>query len=201
VEQLQIPAKAVKELRAAGKDSASGDIQGAASHLEKALLLYPEFAEGHNTLGIQYVRLKQFDKAITEFRAAATINPHMAEAVNNQTAVLFLVGRNAEAESAARHCLDLDPQHKSARYLLGRILVAENQNTPEALGLLRESRSDYPTARLALAQALLKRGEVSEAVAELRAYLDVPNAGNKDKIASALASIKNTPVASTQSPN
>jgi tetratricopeptide (TPR) repeat protein len=187
VDQLQIPAKAVKELQIAKKDIAIGNLQGSVDHLEKALRIYPQFAEGHNTLGMQYVHLQQLDKALGEFRTATTINPRLVEAVNNQTALLFILGRLPEAESAARHALDLDPQHKPTRYLLGRILAAENQNTTETLDLLRQSRTDYPPARLVLAQILFKRGQTDEAVCELHGYLDDPNAVEKEKIVHALA--------------
>jgi tetratricopeptide (TPR) repeat protein len=187
VDQLQIPAKALKELQIANKDIASGNLRGSVDHLEKALRIYPQFAEGHNSLGMQYVHLQQLDKALGEFRNAATINPRLVAAVNNQTALLFILGRLPEAESAARHALDLDPQHKPTRYLLGRILAAENQNTAETLDLLRQSRTNYPPARLVLAQILFKRGQTDEAVAELHGYLDDPNAVEKEKIVHALA--------------
>ena len=190
VRQLQIPPKALKELQRASKEFIGGNRLASIEHLEKALRLYPDFKEGHNSLGIQYVRLQQFDKALGEFRTAAALDARYVEPVNNQSAVLFIEGRLPEAESTARHALDLDPEHRPTRYLLGRILAAENQNTPETLELLRQSRTNFPVARLVLAQVLAKVGQTDEAVDELRAYLLDPNATEKDTVSRVLATLQ-----------
>jgi hypothetical protein len=58
----------------------------------------------------------------------------------------------------------------------------EGQYTQETVELLRKSREESPTARLLLASVLLKRNATDEAVAELRGYLEQPNAQGKDKV-------------------
>jgi hypothetical protein len=46
--------------------------------------------------------------------------------------------------------------------------------------LLRQSRTDFPPARLFLSQVLINRGEKDAALQELNAYLALPNAAQKD---------------------
>lgn len=185
--QLRIPPKALKELQKASKEYTNGNRQASIEHLEKALRLYPEFAEGHNSLGLQYVKMREFEKALAEFRTASSLNPRYIEPANNRGVVLLVMNRLPEAESAARHTLDLDSQHQPTRYLLGRILAAENQTTPETLELLRQSRANFPAARLTLAEVLMKLGQSDEAANELRGYLRDPNATEKDTVARALS--------------
>ena len=68
--------------------------------------------------------------------------------------------------------LTLNPEHKAARYSLGRALAAQGSTSPEAERLLRESLKDFPEARLSLAQVLMNRCANLDAAAELRTYLD-----------------------------
>jgi tetratricopeptide (TPR) repeat protein len=180
VEVLKMPPRAVREFQQALKDYKAGNMRGSVAHLDKSLAIYPEFPEAHNTLGVMYAQLKEPEKALAEFRKASTLDPKFVNSVNNQSAILLFMRRYPEAESAARHALDLDPQHKTTRYLLGRILLAENQNTVETMELLRQSRSDFPPARLFLSQVLINRGEKEAALQELNAYLAIPDAAQKD---------------------
>ncbi|MGB8325512.1 MAG: tetratricopeptide repeat protein [Candidatus Acidiferrum sp.] len=180
VDALKMPPRAVLEFQQALKDYKAGNMKGSVAHLEKSLAICPEFPEAHNTLGVMYAQLNEAEKALEEFRKASALNPKLVSSVNNQSAILLLMRRYPEAESAARHALDLDPQHKSTRYLLGRILLTENQNTAETLELLRQSRNDFPPARLFLSQVLINRGEKEAALQELNAYLEIPNAPQKE---------------------
>ena len=189
VEALKMPPRAVREFQQALKDYKAGNMKGSAAHLDKSLAIYPEYPEAHNTLGVMYAQLHEPEKALAEFRKASSFDPKMVNAVNNQSAILLFMRRYPEAESAARHALDLDPQHKSTRYLLGRILLAENQNTAETMELLRQSRTDFPPARLFLSQVLINRGEKDAALEELNAYLALPNAAQKDVAAKMISKL------------
>jgi tetratricopeptide (TPR) repeat protein len=191
VNQLQIPPRAIKEMQRAQKSFASGDIRGSVQHLEKAVHIDPKIPEVHNDLGQRYCQLLQFDKALMEFRAASSLAPQLVELINNQSVALFALARYPEAESTARQALILDPQHPPTRYILGRILAAENQNTAETIELLSQSRARYVPARLILASVLLKRGQTDDAITELHSYLDLPDAPDKDKVACALAQLTN----------
>lgn len=65
----------------------------AAEEYEKAVAIYPAYANAHNNLGNAYVRQGQYDKALAAYEKAVAINPHLAEAHNN-LALIYYAGRN-----------------------------------------------------------------------------------------------------------
>jgi tetratricopeptide (TPR) repeat protein len=122
-----------------------------------------------------------YEKAVVEFQSASGLDPHLVRSVNALSGSLFDLGRFSEAEAAARHALEIDPVNREAGYLVGRSLAAEDQNSMEAVELLRRSRPEIPMAQLILAGLLLKRNARDEAIAELRTYLQQPNAPLRDQ--------------------
>jgi tetratricopeptide (TPR) repeat protein len=183
VRELLIPPAATKELRLSQQYFQSGNLRDTANHLEKAIQIYPQLPAARHNLGVCYVRLREYDKAVAEFRSASELDAHLIQPVVSLSAVFFLLARYAEGAAAARRALDLDPASPAARYLLGRMLAAEGHDTPEAVELLRSSRSKFPAAHLVLASILLKRNATDEAVSELREYLQQPEAPQKEKVA------------------
>jgi Tfp pilus assembly protein PilF len=182
VDELRLPAKAVQELEKSVKAFRAGDVRGSATHLERVLVIDPQYTPAHNALGRLYLSLQEFERALVEFEKATAAEPRSAEVMHNLTATLFLLKKYPEAESAARATLALDPLHNTTRYILGCTLVAEKRFTPETEELLRQSSKQVPNARLVLANVLMKRGAVEEATGELQAYLQVPNASGKDGV-------------------
>ena len=172
VRSMQLPAGAIKEFRRSEKCIGAGDFSGAVQHLQKALKADPNFVEAHNNLGASYLRLSRYQDAIGEFEAAIALDQKMVAPYRNMSLGLFSLRRYAEAEAAARQALALNPKQVAAQYSLGRALAAEGSISPEAERLLRGSLSEFPDARLSLAQVLLNRCANLDAVRELRTYLD-----------------------------
>ena len=182
VNELRIPPKAIHELEQSVKAYKSGDLRGSATHLEKVLVIYPEYYPAHNALGTLYVRLHEYDKALGEFEKTTNAEPRSAQELHNLSATLCLLKRYAEAERTARAALQIDPMRATTRYVLGCALVDQGHITSEALELLRQSSAEVPNARLVLARALISLGATDEAEAELDAYLETPNAPGKDEV-------------------
>ncbi len=190
---LRIPPKAVKEIQRAQTAWRSGDIRSSAQHLERALQIYPNYLEGHNSLGARYFELHEYAKAAEEFQKAIDIDPRVMQPVNNLSVALFLQQRYSEAETAARRALDLDPRSYTARYMLGAILATEKHNPAEAMELLRQTKREFPDSYLLLAQILIHRGAVEEAKKELQDYLALPVAEKKQNVERWLARLSQTP--------
>jgi Flp pilus assembly protein TadD len=180
--ELFIPRKALKELQRSQSALRSGDARSSARHLERALQIYPNYLEGHNSLGARYIELHECEKAATEFQKAIDIDPRVMQPVNNLSVALFLLQRYAEAEATARRAHDLDLHDPTARYMLGAILATENRNPEEAMEMLRQTRSEFSDARLLLAKILIRRGNVEEAKKELRDYLLLPDAEKRQNV-------------------
>lgn len=180
--ELLIPIKAVKELRRSQNAQRSGDTRSSARHLERALKIYPNYLEGHNSLGARYIELHEYEKAAAEFQKAIDIDPRVMQPVNNLSVALFLQQRYVDAEAAARRARDLDPRNPTARYMLGAILATENRNPVEAMEMLNQTKNEFPDARLLLAQIFERLGDVKGAEKELRDYLVAPDAEKRQNV-------------------
>ena len=187
--ELRIPPKAIKEFDRSMKAFDSGDYRTAADHLEKAAKIAPDFIQAHNNLGSMYINLKEYDRAVTELQKTIELSPNLETPHHNLAMVMILLHRLPEAEAAARRVLELQPRQADANYTLGRILVMQKQYTTEVVRLLTEAAPEIPAARLPLANALQNRAETERAIAELRAYLQVPNVDKRDRVQAWLAQL------------
>jgi tetratricopeptide (TPR) repeat protein len=182
VAELRLRQKAVHELELSEKANLSEDWAGSATHLEKVLAIDPQYWPAHDKLGRLYVILHEYDRAVEEFKKASASEPLSAKPLNHLSATLFLMGRYSEVESVARATLEVDPAQAETRYILGYALAAQGRFTAETEEQLRLSGSQIPAARLVLASVLSRRGALQEAAAELRAYLEVPDAPEKEQV-------------------
>jgi tetratricopeptide (TPR) repeat protein len=69
------------------------DYQEAAAELENAVRIDPKFAEAHNNLGVQYLRLGRYGDAAAAFRRAIEIDPTGREQQANLAVALKRIGR------------------------------------------------------------------------------------------------------------
>lgn len=174
VSQLHIPGKALKEYERSEKAFRSGDLTSSASHLQKALEIYPQFVSAHNALGLRYLQFREYEKALSEHKSAIALSPTDRDAHSALSLDLLLLNRYSEAAAEARHALELDPQSSAPRYVLGRALIAQLQVTPEAMRMLKESQDAFPNASLVLAQLHFVLGNPDETINDLRHYLRAP---------------------------
>jgi tetratricopeptide (TPR) repeat protein len=182
VSQLRIPSKAVKEYERAQKALHVGDIQASAEHLQKALHIYPDFIQAHIALGLRFIQLGEYEKALAEQEIARSLDPHSAQTHESVSFSLLLLNRNQEAEAEARESLDMDPELVASRYVLARAVIAQGRATPEAIEMLRKSEATFPDASLVLAQIHFAFGRTDDVIEDLRHYLRTPlDAENKQK--------------------
>jgi tetratricopeptide (TPR) repeat protein len=182
VTELRLRPKAVHELELSEKANLAGDWRGSAIHLEKVLAIDPQYWPAHDKLGRLFVILHEYDRAVEEFKKASASEPLSAKPLNHLSATLFLMGRYSEVESVARAALEVEPAQTETRYILGWALVARGRFTAETVEQFRLSGSQIPTERLVLADVLYRSGALPETAAELRAYLEVPGAPEKEQV-------------------
>jgi tetratricopeptide (TPR) repeat protein len=194
VSQLRIPAKAVKEYESARKALQHGNLQDSADHLQKALHIYPDFIQAHNALGLRFIQLGEYQKALAEHEIALALDAHRVETHQDLSLALLSLNRFQEAEEEARQALELDTSSVATRYTLGRALIGQGHATPEAIEMLRGSEDAFPNASLVLAQIHFTAGQTDEVVAELRHYLQSPtDADNKHKAKCWVAQLSQQP--------
>ena len=171
-----------KQLERAGKEFAKGNVQASLRHLENATELCPECAEAHNSLGVRYMQMNAFDKAVPAFSRAVELDPRSATPRTNLALALVTMREYDKAEPFARKAYELDRGSVPARYALGLIALNKRQCTTEALSHLSVAADIYPRAHLSAATMFQCRGETNDAIAHLTAYLAIPNAEHRDRV-------------------
>jgi len=194
VSQLRIPSKALKEFERSQKAFHSGDVPTSVEHLQKAVQIFPDFLQAHLALGLRFIQLGEYQKALTEHETAVALDPRSALAHQDLSLTLLFLNRYQEAEAEARQSLDIDFQAVAARYVLGRSLIARGRVTPEAMDMLRQSENVFPNASLVLALLHFQAGRTDQTIAELRNYLRAPaDRENKQKAECWVAQLSQQP--------
>jgi tetratricopeptide (TPR) repeat protein len=174
--QRPIPEKAFRAFLAAQRFDESGRQLDAVRQLERALQLYPDYADARCNLGVEYVRLGRHQEALEQFEKAAAGSAPSAKVLANLAYSLSLAGRLQDAEQSARRAVEIDNTYGRAHYLLGSILArsvvpGSLQKAPEAARQLRLGAADVPHAFLDIAQIYLAEGDRLSAAEEVRLYI------------------------------
>lgn len=178
IQQLQhkVSKQAMKEYKKGRNAYSKGDYEGALSHLQNAIQLDPEFADGHNDLGVVLGKLGNTAEAAEQFQKAINLSPDHSVATTNLCLILYMLRRYQEVVPLARRALKNDPGQTYVRYVLAMSIVAQRGDKKEALDNLERAATRFPEARLTASQILAQTGRRDEAVWELEEYLrSVPN--------------------------
>ena len=169
------PASAKKEYEKASKLINKGDIQKGIEHLEQALFIYPDYLSARNDLGVQYLKLKQFEQAAEQFELTLKLNPKYFDSKLNLGLVLIEQKKYSEAINRLTEAISVDSARPAAHLWLGTALLQTN----ELVGAEREltkaltlGGSDFLVAHYYIAHVHLKRGERVAAARELKTYLE-----------------------------
>ncbi|GEM_PF-6865303 len=138
----------------------------------------------HCLKGAALIRMGQYEKAICEFNRAIRIDSSWAEYFRLRGDAYSAQGKYDEALSSYRSCLDLDPDDKTARVSICRILMNEgkHQQAREELeeGLRRQPEdADYV---LDLARCLIKSKNYSAALERIDKALSTSGLDNPQRV-------------------
>ncbi|HKN46945.1 MAG TPA: tetratricopeptide repeat protein, partial [Candidatus Polarisedimenticolia bacterium] len=166
-----------------------GDASAAIPPLRKALAIDDRSADAHYDLGAALVRAAMpaessrgevrgderasgdkemrsyLEDALTETRAALHLAPELVPALVNESKILLMLGRPAEAENAARAALGIAPAYPPALENLGAALYRQTRYAEAAAEFSEMIRLD-PTDRSARSRyivALLEAGDLESA--------------------------------------
>jgi tetratricopeptide (TPR) repeat protein len=159
---LHRPSKAaIKAFTESQKYSEAGHYQDAASALERAIRLSPDFAEAHTNLAAQYLRLGQFEQSRDQSKLGMEIaGPNMHDLTNLATAE-WALGRAADALGYAQAAIRLDQRAMGAHYIAGSLLILNPDTIREGIHHLEIAAEKFPTAARKLATC-------RQAVAQMR---------------------------------
>ena len=170
-----VPSAARKEYEAGLKFEAKGDAASAAAHFQQALSIYPEYLAARNDLGAQYLKLKRIDEAEKHFQRVLQADPKNFNAQFNMGLVRIERKNYLDAISELKQAIVIDSTRPVARLWLGFALL-ESGNLSGAESELTKALvmggAECVSAHYHLARIYLARGDRTEALRALRAYLE-----------------------------
>jgi tetratricopeptide (TPR) repeat protein len=147
--------------------------ENAVTHLERAVLLYPEFFEAHFLLGTTHMKLRQWAKAESTLNRALQIKPDNSPAMLSLGEVYWRQKRTEEAEKTLLEGLKLDDQAWQGYFTLSR-LYWDLGNIPKAgpaVARTLQLKPDFAEAHLLAGNILLHVKQPERALTEYREYL------------------------------
>ena len=151
-----------------------GDLEGAISAHEAALVLEPSLAEAHANLITLYGRAQNFSKAEAHYREVVRLGANLDTAHYDYGVLLGLQGKWDLAAEAYRRAIEVNPLHAQAYNNLGQILERGRQ-LDAAADAYRTALASQPTFRLArfnLGRMLLALGRTDTAIVELEKIVE-----------------------------
>ena len=116
----QIPPKARKEFDAGKQGMQGPDPSVSVVHFQKAIELYPQYAEAYQLLGVMHLQSGKFTDAEPALQKATEIEPNLSTAYFALGICRNYMAKYPEAESALLKGLELDPQSADGHYELAK---------------------------------------------------------------------------------
>ena len=156
---------AVQRYEQAQSLAGAGRFEDARAKLLEAVELYPAYAEALLALGEVYRRLKREDDAITAFRRALAVRPHMFQAHVGLGSLYVGRGDHERALGQLLLALDQAPDQPQVLLNVGLLQLATNKPADAAMTFRRlcALQPNDPGARLQLALAAVQAGDNSTA--------------------------------------
>lgn len=171
-----VPAEARKEFERADAILASQKKEKSAEamvHLQKALMVYPNFLEAQLRLGVVYMDLQEWDKAEQALRRALEINPRTVNAHLALGEVYLRQKNYSEAEKAITNGLLIENRSWQGHFALARLYYAKGDlsRSGRQVGLTIQLNDSFPDARLLAANIYLKVNNRQYALEQFQEYL------------------------------
>lgn len=152
-----------------------GQTDEAIASYRKAVLLTPDNAEPHNSLGDVLQTQGKLTETIASYRKALRINPNLAEVHYNLADALYEQGRMTQTIASCREALRLKPDYAEACVGLGKALRALGQlDDAVTFGRLAVLlKPDDAEVYNNLGNSLRDQGKLEEAIACYRQALSI----------------------------
>ena len=154
-------------------DMRGGRREAAAAKLRKALAINPRAYDVHVTLGDVYLELKQYEKALGEYEAAAILNPASADPLIGAVSVLLAQGKFDLAAGRIAEAERLEPRSSEVSFAKGKA-SEQTGRRQEAVVLYQEAVRRNPAdsrPRVRLANLAIQLGLFDVAGTQFTALL------------------------------
>lgn len=115
---LKAPPKAVKELDKANEAMTEQNWKKAKEHIDKALVLYPQYATAYNNLGVLYAKTNDLTNEEQALKKAISLDDHFAPALLNLAKLDIRQKDFPDAESLLLRDIAVDPDNTESLLLL-----------------------------------------------------------------------------------
>jgi protein O-mannosyl-transferase len=165
----------------------------------RAVRAAPNYAEGHNDLGVGFARKGAVDQAIERYRASLVLKPGFDEAENNWGVVLAGQGQLDSAVAHYQRALRYNPDNPDAEVNWGNVLVRAG-NTADAIAHYRRAlwiRPDHADAHHNWGVALARDGNLADAITHFQSALSInpAHAESREYLARATQLLRERPPA------
>lgn len=170
-----VPVAARKEYELGLKLVAKGYVTDAAAHFQEAISIYPEYLAARNDLGAQYLKLKRIDEAEKHFQIVLEKDPKNFNAQFNLGLVRIERKNYLDAISELNRAIVIDSTRPVARLWLGFAFLETGDLSSaerELTKALVMGGAECVAAHYHLARIYLARGDKTETLRAIRAYLE-----------------------------
>jgi cytochrome c-type biogenesis protein CcmH/NrfG len=176
---LSAPPKARKAFEKAQKEltKKKPNPEKAVKELQKAVEIYPEFAAAWNLLGRQRTSMKDLAGARQAFQKAMESDPKFVPPCLALALMEMKQQKMAEAVKLTGRVLELLPELPEANYYhaIAHISLGDFNTAETSIRMVQKSAeaNKYPRTHFMLGSILAQKGDIPQAAAELRRFLEV----------------------------
>jgi len=151
--------------------------------LKESLRLEPQMPRLRARLATVLAATGKPQRALQMYLRDLRDDPGNIDTLLDYGELLIEMGRLAEAAEKFRRVLELEPANVDAHYRLGQVAMLSGRFEQAHLEFELVLKLDryFPAIRLALSEALLKRGQVNAARASLQEELDLEESGAAER--------------------
>jgi tetratricopeptide (TPR) repeat protein len=177
---LNIPESARKEFDKANQFVTKENWQRAIERLNKAITIYPQYAQAYNNLGVAYGHLGDRVRNIEALQKAISLNDHFAAAYLNLARVAIVDRDFPQAEVLLNKATAIDPTDAQILSALANMELL-NHHYEQALATCRRAHSTargvHAVVHYVAARIFEQENRPLDAVAELRVFLSEEQSG------------------------
>ncbi len=194
---LNVPPKAAKELDKANEAMAMQNWKKAKEHLDKALVLYPQYATAYNNLGVLYAKTGDIPHEEEALKKAIALDDHFGPAMLNYGKLCLMQKNFPQAETMLQRSASVDPANVEALFLLAD---AEYMNRHFEAAILSarqvHTAREHPSfVHYIAARAYQQQNQQQAALGEFQAFLkEEPKGPRADHVRGDIARIQSASV-------
>ena len=169
----QIPPEAHREFDLGKACMQANDVPGSLEHFQKAIDLYPNYAEAYQLMGVVNLGVGKFPDAELQLAKATEIEPKLSTAFFALGICRNQMAKYAEAETALAKGLELDPDSADGHYHIAEAywnLGRFDDSEPHARKAL-SLRPEIAPAHVLMGNSLLRKHDAPGALKEFQEYL------------------------------